>query len=243
MRNKGVYYQNQSIIMKKQISSFNKGFTLLELLIVIAIIAVLAVILVLVLNPAETLKKSRDTQRMADLTTLKTALGLYLTTTSTPQLAGTDNTACKSGGGGGSYAASDKIYYSVDSSSAITDATLDGGSGSVPAASQPNAASTTLTDGLGWLPVNFDTLSSGSPISSLPLDPVNTISNYGSLASTDLVYRYVCNSTSLTYEIDAQLESEAFTVTDNKKTKDGGNNSNFYEVGTNLKLLGNGTDF
>ena len=47
-----------------------KGFTLLELLIVIAIIAVLSVILVLVLNPAETLKKSRDTQRMSDLSTL-----------------------------------------------------------------------------------------------------------------------------------------------------------------------------
>ena len=40
-----------------------KGFTLLELLIVIAIIAILSVVLVIVLNPAETLRKSRDAQR------------------------------------------------------------------------------------------------------------------------------------------------------------------------------------
>ena len=59
--------------------SKNSGFTLLELLIVIAIIAVLSVALVIVLNPAEALRKSRDAQRISDLTTLKKAIGLYLT--------------------------------------------------------------------------------------------------------------------------------------------------------------------
>lgn len=60
------------------------GFTLLELLIVVSVIAILSVALVLVLNPAETLKKSRDAQRISDLSTIKTALGIYLTSTSTP---------------------------------------------------------------------------------------------------------------------------------------------------------------
>ncbi|MCK5085475.1 prepilin-type N-terminal cleavage/methylation domain-containing protein, partial [Candidatus Parcubacteria bacterium] len=53
-----------------------EGFTLLELLIVIAILAILSAVLILILNPAETMKKSRDTQRMSDLATMKTAIGL-----------------------------------------------------------------------------------------------------------------------------------------------------------------------
>lgn len=63
-----------------------RGFTLLELLIVIAIIAILSVALILVINPAETLRKSRDAQRISDLSALKTAYGLYLTSTTSPRL-------------------------------------------------------------------------------------------------------------------------------------------------------------
>ena len=55
-----------------------KGFTLIELLIVIAIIAILAIIIVLAINPARILEKSRDSQRFSDLTTLATAINLYL---------------------------------------------------------------------------------------------------------------------------------------------------------------------
>ncbi len=80
--------------MKKNKSS---GFTLLELLIVIAILAILSVALVLVLNPAETLKKARDSQRISDLSTIKTAIGLYMTTVSPTYLGGAAlNTMCKS---------------------------------------------------------------------------------------------------------------------------------------------------
>ena len=72
-----------------------KGFTLLELLIVISIIAILSVALILVLNPAEALKKSRDTNRISDVNTIKTALGIYLTSTTTPWLGGaTADTSC-----------------------------------------------------------------------------------------------------------------------------------------------------
>ena len=62
------------------------GFTLLELLIVIAIIAILSIALVFMLNPAETLKKARDAQRISDLKSVKTALGIMLTASSTPLL-------------------------------------------------------------------------------------------------------------------------------------------------------------
>ncbi len=226
------------------------GFTLLELLIVVSIIAILSVALIFVLNPAETLKKSRDAQRISDLATLKNSLGIYTTSTTTPQLAGTSNTACKSGAAGGTYGAGSKIYYSLAGVGGITDATLDGGSISVPAASQVAATPLALTDGTGWLPVNLDSLTSGSPISNLPLDPVNTVATLSAVSGVavgavppDYVYRYACNATSLTYEIDAVLESAAYTSDDNRMTKDGGNNANYYEIGTNLKILGTGSDF
>jgi prepilin-type N-terminal cleavage/methylation domain-containing protein len=227
-------------------SKKNQGFTLLELLIVIAIIAILSVILVLVLDPSETLKKSRDSQRMSDLSTIKTALGLYSTSVSAPFMAGAaSNAGCKgSTSSDSAYAASDKIYYSYPSDGvAITDATLDAGTGSVPGAGQVTNANLALTDGTGWLPVNLSGLPSGSPISNLPIDPINTVTAPAAVANTDLVYRYVCSEKTLKYEIDAKLESTAYTVDDNKMAKDGGNNANYFEVGTDLKLLGTGTDF
>ncbi len=55
-----------------------QGFTLIELLIVIAIIAILAIIIVIAINPARILEKSRDSQRFSDMTSLATAVNLYL---------------------------------------------------------------------------------------------------------------------------------------------------------------------
>ena len=229
-------------------STKNQGFTLLELLIVIAIIAILSVILVLVLDPSETLKKSRDSQRMSDLSTIKTALGLYSTSVVTPYMAGAaSNAGCKgSTASDAAYASGDKVYYSYSSDApggTINDVGIDGGSASIPASSQVLNANLSLTDGTGWLPVNLSGLPSGSPISNLPIDPVNTVATPSAVANTDLVYRYVCSEKTLKYEIDAKLESTAYTVDDNKMAKDGGNNANYFEVGTDLKLLGTGTDF
>jgi prepilin-type N-terminal cleavage/methylation domain-containing protein len=220
-----------------------QGFTLLELLIVVAIIAILAVIVIIILNPAETLRQTRDSQRLSDLSSLKTAVGLYTTATSTPYLAGaTSNSGCKAGVGGGTWTSGDQIFYSLNSVSIITDSSLDN-STSYPSATQVAADHLHLTDGTGWIPINLDSLNYGSPISGLPIDPVNTIASLSNVAGTDLIYRYACNSTSMTFEIDAQLESNAYTSANDLRAKDGGNNNVYYEVGTNLKILGNGTDF
>ena len=212
----------------------NNGFTLLELLIVIAIIAILSVILVIVLNPSETLKKSRDAQRISDLSTMKTAIGLYLTSTAIPVLdnvIASPNSTCKLLA---TTANSTKVWYSQSSiSSGITpayqaDSSVTGGaiSGSSPS----------LTSGLGWIPINFDGMTGGSPISNLPLDPTNVVSlTAPSINYASLVYRYGCAQSPLSYEIDATLESAAYS---GLPSTDGGNTALLYETGTNLFVLG-----
>lgn len=215
---------------------YSQGFTLLELLIVIAILAILSAALVLVLNPAESMKKSRDTQRMSDLATLKTALGLYLTTVSSPNLAKDGllgvNERCLIGG------STPSIYYS----NTFTDTAVATVSGA-----NIIKSTVTSTNGDGWLPVNFDGIAGGTPISNLPLDPSNTPTNNTSttdiITNDALLYRYACDKTNTAFEINAKLESAAFTSDDNKAAKDGGNNSNLYEVGTRTDILPSTNDF
>lgn len=228
-----------------------EGFTLLELLIVIGILAILGAVVIFVLNPAETLRKTRDSSRISDLATIKTALGLYLTGTTTPQMARGNNTACKSSASA-AYAAGDAIFYSgntdIDNAS-TTDRLLDGSStNDVPVASSTNTSAYRLVDGRGWIPVNLKSLASGSPIDSWPVDPSNTFVNGASAAATvtneALVYRYLCEATTFTFEVDANLESVEFTSgSGNRENSDGGNNTSIYEVGTDLTLLGTGDNF
>lgn len=227
-----------------------KGFTLLELLIVIAIIAILSIALVFMLNPAETLKKARDAQRISDLKTVKTALGIMLTASTTPLL-DSGSVICLTNATGG--AQTGKIAYSASSTSAITvTSTIVGADGNANfnvTGYQVSTANSGKVDGNGWIPVNLKALTGGTPISSFPVDPVNTVS--ASATSTDLVYRYACQNGTPTgtskpsyiFEIDARLESNAYTVDDNKMTKDGGDNDNFYETGNSLNLLPTSTGF
>ena len=63
-----------------------KGFTLLELLIVIGILAILSTTIILVINPAQLLKRARDSQRISDLNTMKTAIAYYVTEATTPNI-------------------------------------------------------------------------------------------------------------------------------------------------------------
>jgi len=221
-----------------------KGFTLLELLIVIAIIAILSVALVLVLNPAETLKKARDGQRISDLSTIKTAIGLYMTSVASPDLGTTNSIVIPAAGAGGI------ISYSK----AVADATCG-----TPPNHGANAGATAAfasdwcwydgttnfsnVDGTGWIPINFTLIPGGSPISNLPVDPTNTVAVNTAPVATDLVYRYAAvnanatGKTSYIYEIDATLESTAYTVTDDKRASDGGDAALYYETGTDLKIL------
>lgn len=53
----------------------NKGFTLIEILVVIGIIAVLAGVVLVAVNPARQFKQARDSQRIANVNTILNALG------------------------------------------------------------------------------------------------------------------------------------------------------------------------
>ncbi len=233
--------------MKK---SRQDGFTLLELLIVIAIIAILSIALIFMLNPAETLKKARDAQRISDLKSVQTALGIMLTASSTPSL---DNfgTVCLTSttpAGVTTANTSAKIAYSYDGTVTVGAAPtpgVDAATGSAFATTlwgRTTPGTVSKVDGTGWIPVNLKALTGGTSISNFPVDPVNTVSP--TVAATDLVYRYACQNGSIgagkpayTFEIDAVLESNAYTVDDNKMAKDGGDNSAMFETGNSLNLL------
>ncbi len=166
-----------------------RGFTLIELLIVIGILAVLATTVVLVLNPAQILAQARDSQRLSDLGSVKSAIALYLATASSTSVAV---------GPRSTYAAT----------CAFGTCTVLGSS----------------VDGTGWVAVNLNGTTGGSSLSALPLDPSN---------SAIYQYAYKGDSTNLTFELDAVLESTKYIP---MMSTDGGNSSSYYEVGTDSGL-------
>lgn len=237
-----------------------KGFTLLELLIVITILAVLSVAVVIIINPAETIKKARDTQRISDLATLKTAISLYTSSVANPFLGSTTaNTACQTTQGTNDAASATLVFYSTPTgaSTAVSDTALSADTQGTPvnAGLGTQVASTAVgnVDGSGWFKVKFTNIVGGSPISNLPIDPVNDAafgaSDLAAMTNAGLVYRFACAASPLSFELNAQLESTAFTTANtttgdvDKRATDGGNNSAIYEVGTALNILGASSDF
>ena len=157
-------------------SSFSRGFTLIELLVVIAIIAILAVVVVLTLNPAEMMREARDSNRLSDLATLQSAINLY-------------NTDAAVGAASGTLGNPNIVYVSLPDQTLTGSQTSTCSSLNLP--SLPTGytyqcvspAASRSTNGQGWLPVNLSSLSAGSPISSLPVDPTNQ-------SSTGLYYTF-----------------------------------------------------
>ncbi|MDI6734180.1 MAG: prepilin-type N-terminal cleavage/methylation domain-containing protein [Patescibacteria group bacterium] len=193
-----------------------RGFTLVELLIVIAILVVLAVAVVLVLNPAELIKQSRDATRISDLSTLNSAIAYYLSVVTTPTWATTVTSTCTVGSA---------FPYSTSQASACT-----------TVASQ-------IIDGNGWAAgIDLTLITSGSPLARLPLDPVNVTTTTACPSAAPMnigcFYAFRASSSVGIYEINANMESNKYRYggAADVESKDGGNNDEWYEVGSNLSL-------
>lgn len=59
----------------KNIKNASRGFTLIEILIVIGIIAILAAIVIVAINPAKQFAQARNTQRESNVNTILNAIG------------------------------------------------------------------------------------------------------------------------------------------------------------------------
>jgi type IV pilus assembly protein PilA len=93
------FYFLLPLLMKKLHEK--KGFTLLEVLLVVAVIAILAGIVILALNPAKQLAESRNAQREVDVNTILNAVWQYSIDNNGTIPSGITATAteiCKTGG-------------------------------------------------------------------------------------------------------------------------------------------------
>ena len=197
-----------------------KGFTLIELLVVIAIIAILAVVVVLTLNPAELLRQARDSNRISDFATVKSALALYAVDvqTTTPMY-GTSGV-----GVGGAYDLYTAYTSASTTMSLYTTSTTWGFLGGESAVT---TTASRLVNSTGWIPVNLTAISSGAPLGVWPVDPTNNQS-----------FMYIYAATSTSWKIAANMESAKYDSgsTDIENT-DGGNSSTTYEQGSNVAGL------
>lgn len=204
-----------------------KGFTLIELLIVIGILAILATVVVVVLNPAQLFAQARDSQRVSDMTTLRSALSLYLATVGAPDLG-----ACASLDSpvGVRRIGIFTFQPSTTSIVQVTDTSLFYGGASTYATSTWSTTSSVRTvAGSGWVDVDFTDVPGGSPLSTLPIDPTNNDTYF---------YGYTCNDAARTFKFISNMESTRYASSgsDDVESKDGGRRLGMYEVGTDMDL-------
>lgn len=214
-------FLNQKAKIDSRLSSFVQGygrtqrgndkkgsFTLIELLVVLALVAILSVVVVMTLNPAELLKQARDSNRLSDLATVNTSLNLF----SSDVINGFMGT-------------SSIVYVSIPDNASSTCGSL--GLPTLPTGWSYSCVATANlrnTDGTGWIPVNFQRISSNSPISQLPIDPINT-------TSTNSYYTYIAGGS---WKLTAvSLESIKYIAQGNT---DGGVAPSSFEMGNNMNL-------
>src|SRR3989344_3302582 len=152
-----------SLSLSNLLSRDRRSFTLIELLVVVAILSILAVAVILTINPQELIKQARDSTRLSDMANINSSLNLFVVDSPDASL-GTASTT----------------YISIpDPTATSTAGTQCQGLGlsELPSGWTYHCAATSTyrnTDGTGWVPVNFQSMSFGSTLGTLPIDPINT---------------------------------------------------------------------
>jgi prepilin-type N-terminal cleavage/methylation domain-containing protein len=183
------------------------AFTLIELLVVIAVIAVISVVLVVILNPAELLSESRDTNRLSDMEVIDKTISIYEAQV----------------GGGSTPGSSSVAYISIPDPLASTtagDQCQGLGLPTLPALWGYHCASVNNyrnVDGTGWIPINLQAFPGTNSISELPVDPKNQ-------TSTGFYYTYTTNGSA--YQLTAELESQKYS---GLMASDNGSYTDLYE--------------
>lgn len=202
---------------RSRLKARRSAFTLIELLVVIAILAILFIVVLLVLNPAQLLAQARDADRVQDLATISSAINYYIE----------DSAA---GGSATSLGSANTAYVSVSDSSATSTAGDQCQALSLASAAGTwsyhctAAANYRNVNAVGWIPVNFSSISVGSPIGQLPVDPTEQ-------TSSGLFYSYATNGSQ--YQLTARMESAKYlSLEDNS----GGSDPTLYTQGTNLSI-------
>lgn len=176
-----------------------KGFTLVELLIVLALIAVLAAILIVIIKPGQIFIRARDSQRIGDLRNLQSAIDTYLAEMAVnPGLKWTERDSCNN------------IFFSVSGTLPPT------GWPAMPSGKTASGTTSTAANGTGWLPLNFGAVPLLG-LDKLPLDPRNGIQGTINGTTTVFAYSFACE-TDFSYELAAKLEGPTSTM-----ANDGGN--------------------
>ncbi|MCS7183920.1 MAG: prepilin-type N-terminal cleavage/methylation domain-containing protein [Patescibacteria group bacterium] len=207
-----------------------KGFTLIEILIIISLIAILATLVIYFINPIEIGKRNRDLQRIKDLQSLSWAINTYLSTLDSPDLDGPlyDLTGLDED--------NPSIYFSLPFNIAIFNfSTITDAYGTNWKIIQ-HSSSTNLQNpnGEGWLPINFS--EGHNTLPSLPIDPINALNRDN--AQKNYFYLYVFKRGTKEYELNAKFESKNFK---SQEENDGGSDKEIFEVGNNKCLLAFGT--
>lgn len=195
-----------------RIAGAREGFTLMEVLIVMAIIATALTVMVLIMNPAQMLKRLRDSSRMQDLATIERVGSLFASDQS-GELTGTSSI----------------VYVSVpDSSSSCANLGLP----SLPSGWSYHCSSSETfrsVDGSGWIPADLTGMSYNPPLAVWPVDPLNT-------TSTGHYYTYTAAGS---FHLTALLEADKYALggDDDQSSVDGGKYPELYEKGTDMELL------
>ena len=204
--------------------SFRKGFTLIELLVVIAIIAILAIVVILTLNPAQLIKQARDSNRVSDLSTIKSAIAYYQQDVATTSALGALATCYVDGpANGATVTTSTCPWFSTASTTVIS------------------TTSRSVSVTTSWVPLNLSLISVGSPIGQWPIDPLNVTGHSGGAVntSTDFFYSYAASSTNTGgYKLGSKMESTKYAAGGggDVESTDGGTYRDQYEQGANLQL-------